>query len=59
MTIFFVFVTGVCKIYQIIIMYLQKKAEEAHNMFAKLGPKIDLVCVKLVRESGLLCASVY
>lgn len=29
---------------------LQKKAEEAHNMFAKLGPKIDLVCVKLVRQ---------
>ncbi|XP_078336139.1 uncharacterized protein LOC111132990 isoform X2 [Crassostrea virginica] len=32
---------------QIIYAENRKKAEEAHNMFAKLGPKIDLVCVKL------------
>ncbi|XP_062612338.1 nuclear receptor corepressor 2-like isoform X1 [Saccostrea cucullata] len=32
---------------QIIYAENRKKAEEAHNMFAKLGPKIDLVCFKL------------
>lgn len=36
--------------YIIFLYKFQKKAEEAHNMFAKLGPKIDLVCVKLVRQ---------